>query len=230
MARRVQRKPKRSISTLGWFGIGCGGTILLGIIALIVVWGLVTGRPALPPEASAGSSSGSASGASAGGSSGAPSTGGSGGASQAAPTAPPLEQQIRQVQQAERSSRPVQVMMTLRESEINGMLAGEGNSQVRDVKIYLGDGSIAGTANVDYRGSTIPLTVRGRPVVSGGQLHFEADEVFIGRLHAPESVRRQVQQEIDHGIQQGIGSRNVQVERVDVRPDVMTVTGWVGGR
>ncbi len=225
MARRVQRKPRRTISTLGWFGIGCGGTMLLGIIALAIIWGMVTGAPALPPEASAGSSAGSS-----GGGSGASSGSSSGGAAQAVRSAPPLEQQIQLVQQAARREQPVQVTMTLRESEVNGMLAGESNSQVRDLKIYLGDGSIAGTAKVDYRGSTIPLTVRGRPVVGGGQLHFEADEVFIGRLHAPESVRQQVQQELDRGIQQAIGSRNVRVERVEVRPDVMTVTGWVGGR
>jgi len=226
MARRVQRKPKRTISTLGWFGIGCGGTVLLGIIALAILWALATGAPALPPEASAGSTAGSSSGgsgASSGGSSG-------GGAAQTTRSAPPLEQQIQHVQQAARQDQPVQVMMTLRESEINRMIAGEGNDQVRDLKLYFGDGSIAGTATVDYRGSSIPLTVRGRPVVAGGKLRFEADEVLIGRLNAPDSVRQQVQQELDRGIQQAVGSQNVRVDRVEVRPDVMTVTGWVGGR
>lgn len=207
MSRRVQRKSGRKMSTLGWFGIGCGATVLLGLIALAVIWSMVTGEPELPPEAAAGSSGGGS-----------------------AVSAPPIEQQIQQVQQAARAPQPVPVAMVLRESEINEMIAGAGGSDVSDLKIYLGDGSIAGTGNVQYRGRTIPLTVRGRPVVSDGRVAVEVDEVLIGRLHAPASVQQQVRQELERGIQQLMGDRNVQVERVEVRPDVMTVTGRVGGR
>ena len=207
MSRRVQRKSGRKMSTLGWFGIGCGATVLLGAIALAIIWGMVTGEPELPPEAAAGSSGGGS-----------------------AVSAPPIEQQIQQVQQAARAPQPVPVAMVLRESEINEIIAGAGGSDVSDLKIYLGDGSIAGTGKVQYRGSTIPLTVRGRPVVSDGRVAVEVDEVRIGRLHAPASVQQQVRQELERGIQQLMGDRNVQVERVEVRPDVMTVTGRVGGR
>ena len=212
MSRRVQRKSGRKMSTLGWFGIGCGATVLLGAIALAIIWGMVTGEPELPPEAAAGSSGGGSAG---------------GGA---AVSAPPIEQQIQQVQQAARAPQPVPVAMVLRESEINEIIAVAVGSDVSDLKIYLGDGSIAGTGKVQYRGSTIPLTVRGRPVVSDGRVAVEVDEVLIGRLHAPASVQQQVRQELERGIQQLMGDRNVQVERVEVRPDVMTVTGRVGGR
>ncbi|GEM_PF-5686102 len=212
MSRRVQRKSGRTISTLGWFGIGCGAAVLLGLIALAIIWGMVTGEPPLPPEASAGSSGGGSAGGS------------------AAPAAPPIERQIQQVQQAARANQPAQVAMVLRESEINEMIVDAGGSGVRDLKIYFGDGSIAGTGNVQYRGSTIPLTVRGRPAVSDGRVVVEVDEVLLGRLHAPAAIQQQVRQELERGIQQLIGDRNVRVERVEVRPDVMTVTGWVGGR
>lgn len=224
MSRRVQRKSRRRISTLGWFGIGCGATVLIGIVALGILWGLVTGEPALPPEATAGSSSGGAS--SDGGGSGAAGSGGSA----TVPSAPPLPQQIQAVQQAARADQPVRVTMTLRETEINAMLTDSGDSQVSNLKIYLGDGSMAGTADVNYRGSSIPLTVRGRPVVADERVRMEVDEVFIGRLPAPDSVRQQVRDELERGIDRLMGSRNVRVEQVQVRPDVMTVTGWVGGR
>ena len=213
MARRVRRKPGKKLSTAAWFGIGCGATILLGIIGIIVLWALATGQPAPPPEATAVAPGDAPSGR-----------------SQAAPAAPPLERQIEQVQQAARSERPVPVTMTLRESEINEMLAGSDSPEVRDLAIYLGDGTIAGTAKVRYRGSTIPLTVRGRPVVSDGRVQVEVREVFIGRLPAPESIRRQVSTELDGGIERIMGTRNVRVQSVQVRPDVMIISGSVGGR
>ena len=55
-------------------------------------------------------------------------------------------------------------------------------------------------------------------------------EVMIGRLQAPESLRQELQSEIDRGLQQTFQGRNVRVDSVQVQPDVMTVSGWVGGQ
>lgn len=211
MARKVRRKPRRKLSTAAWFGIGCGGAIVLGLIVLGVLWLMLTGEPAPPPEATAGSS-------------------GDSGAAQTAPGAPPLEQQIERVQQAERSNQPVPVTMTIRESELNEMLARESGGDVRDLNVHLGNGTIAATGVTDYRGRSVHLTIRAQPVVSNGKLRVEVREVMVGRLQAPEAVRQEIRAQIDRGMQQAFEGRNVRVDSVQVQPDVMTVSGWVGGR
>ena len=234
MARRASRKNEgRKLSTAAWFGIGCGGVVVLGLIAIGVVWALATGEPPLPPEASAtpGADSGGVSqpdstaqpDASGGPAPSAPST-------PSSPSAPPLEQQMQYVQQAERSAQPVYVTMTIRESELNAMLARESTGQVRDLTVYFGNGSIAATGRAEYRGRTMYLTVRGRPIVTDNAVAFDVSEVLIGRLTAPASIHQQVRREFNRGIQHTLRGRKVRVERVQVRPDVMTISGWVGGR
>ncbi len=136
---------------------------------------------------------------------------------------------MQYVQRAERSDQPVQVTMTIRESELNSMLAERDTGQVRDLKVYFGDGSIAATGVTDYRGRSVHLTVRGRPVVSGGDVSIEITEVLVGRLTAPQSVHDQVRKEFNSGIRRLVSKRNMRIESARVSPDVMTLTGWVGG-
>ncbi|MFW5866253.1 MAG: hypothetical protein ACOCX2_00465 [Armatimonadota bacterium] len=211
MARRVSRKPKRKLSTAAWFGIGCGGVLVLGLIVAIVLWFMASGEPPLPPEAQATASTES------------------GGASQAAPSGPPLEQQMEYVEQAERSQQPVPVTMTIRESELNEMLARENTSEVRDLKVYFGDGTIAATGQTEYRGQSVHLTIRATPVVSGGRLSLDVHEVMVGRLQAPEAIKQQVREEIDRALERSMRNRDVQIGSVQVAPDVLTVSGRVGG-
>lgn len=208
MARRVRKKPKRKLSTAAWFGIGCGGVIVIGLIIIGIMYAMLTGEPAPPPEATAESSSGAA---------------------QTAQSAPPLEQQVEVVERAERSNQPVQVTMTIRESELNQVLAEEASGQVRDLQVFFGNGSIAATGRTDYRGRTVHLTIRATPTVSNGRLGVNVAEVMIGRLQAPESIKQELQAEIDRGLQKAMQERNVRVDSVQVQPDVMTLRGWVGG-
>ena len=209
MARKVSRKPKRKLSPAAWFGIGCGGVLVIGLIVAGVFWFMLTGEPALPPEAQASASSDSG--------------------SRPAPSAPPLEQQMEYVQQAERSEQPVPVTMTVRESELNSMIAREATGEVQDLKVYFGDGTIAATGKTQYRGRTMHLTIRATPVVSGGKLSLDVHEVMIGRLQAPETVKQQVRDEIDRALERAMRDRDVQVNSVQVSPDVLTVSGRVGG-
>jgi hypothetical protein len=207
----VRKKPKRKLSTAAWFAIGCGGVIVIGLIVMGVLYVMLTGEPAPPPEATADAASDGATTA------------------QPAPAAPPLEQQVEAVARAEQSDRPVPVTMRIRESELNRALAAENTGQVRDLQVYLGDGTIAATGETDYRGRTIHLTIRGTPAVSNGQLRFELQEVLVGRLQAPDSVRQEIQAEIARGLQKTFENRNVQVDSVQVQPDLMVVSGRVGG-
>ncbi|MFO8081245.1 MAG: hypothetical protein R6V07_13215 [Armatimonadota bacterium] len=215
MARKVRKKPGKKLSTAAWFGIGCGGVIVLGLIIAGVVYFMLTGEPALPPEATATASTSESSGESPRASS---------------RSAPPLERQVEYVEQAARSEEPVPVTMTIRESELNEMIRREATGEVRDLNVYFGDGTIAATGRTDYRGQTVHLTIRARPVVSGGELAVQVEEVMIGRLQAPASIHDELQAELDRGLQRAVRDGSVQVNDVQVSPDVMTISGRVGGR
>jgi hypothetical protein len=215
MARKVRKKARKKLSTAAWFGIGCGGVIVLGLIAAGIAYFMLTGEPAPPPEATATASSSENAGE---------------GRRTSSRSAPPLERQVEYVEQARQSEEPVPVTMTIRESELNDMIRRENTGQVRDLQVYLGDGTIAATGKTDYRGRTVHLTIRARPVVSGGELAVQVQEVMIGRMHAPASIRDELQAELDRGLQRAVRDGKVQVNTVQVSPDVMTISGRVGGR
>lgn len=215
MARKVRKKPQKKLSAAAWFGIGCGGVIVLGLIIAGVMYFMLTGEPAPPPEATATAGSSESAG---------------GTRRSSARSGPPLEQQVEYVEQARRSEEPVAVTMTIRESELNEMIRREATGDVRDLTVYLGDGTIAATGKTDYRGRTVHLTIRARPVVSGGELAVQVEEVMVGRLQAPSAIHDELQAELDRGLQRAVREGNVQVNDVQVSPDVMTISGRVGGR
>jgi len=206
MARQVRRKPQRKLSTAAWFGIGCGGAFGLGIIIVLIVLGMAKATPPPPPEAAASSSA-------------AP-----------APIAPSLEQQISSVEQAVRSQGTAQVSLTVRQDELNALIAQNPPPDVRDLHVYFGSGTIAATGEATWRGQRIPLTVRATPVVSGGELQVQVLEVRLGRLRAPAGVHEQVQRDLQRGVREAMGGNRIRVESVSVSPGVMTVQGWVGQR
>lgn len=206
MARRVRRKREHTLSTAAWFGIGCGGALGLGLIVVLIVLGLLRATPAPPPEAAA--SSGRA----------------------PAPVAPPLEQQISSVERAVRAQGTVQVTLTIRQDELNGLVAQNPPADVRNLQVYFGDGTIAATGEITWRGQSIPMTVRATPVVSGGELQVQVGEVRLGRLGAPAAVQQQVQQDLQRGVRELMGAHRIRVESVSVAPGVMTVKGWIGQR
>lgn len=211
MARRVSRKSKSTLGTAAWFAIGCGGVLVVGLIVLGVIYWMLTSEAPPPPEATASDSDGSA------------------GSAQRR-SSPPLTRQLRQAEEAARSSRRVRVTLTVRQDELNALAAQSGSSQVRNLTFFLGDGTIAGVGDVTWRGRTVELTVRARPVVADGTVRMEVREVRVGRLGAPASVQDEVRRELNRGVQRLLGSERVTVESVDVSPGVMTVHGWAGGR
>ncbi len=206
MARQVRRKRERKLSTAAWFGIGCGGAFALGIIVVLIVLGMAKATPPPPPEAAV--SNGAA-----------PAT-----------SAPPLEQQISSVEQTVRSQGTAQVSLTVRQDELNALIAHNPPPDVRNLRVYFGSGTIAATGETTWRGQNIPLTVRATPVVSGGELQVQVLEVRVGRLGAPAALHERVQQELQRGVRELTGGNRIRVESVSVSPGVMTLRGWVGGR
>lgn len=206
MARKVSRQPQRKLSTVAWFAIGCGSTLALGLIALLVALTMLSARPAPPPEARATTSDTPA----------------------AAPPAPPLEQQLSQAQQLARSGQAAQVSLVIRQDELNALIQRESPGDVRNLRVYFGSGSMAATGDVTWRGRTIPITTRGTPVVSGERVQVQVSEVKLGTLQAPESVRARIESDLQRGIEHLAGGNRMRVRSVSVSPGVMIVQGWVG--
>jgi len=206
MARKVSRQPQRKLSTAAWFAIGCGGTLALGLIALLVILAMLSARPAPPPEARASTSDAPA----------------------IAPPAPPLEQQLSQAQQIARSGQAAQVALVVRQDELNALIQRDPPDEVRNLRVYFGSGSMATTGDVTWRGRTIPLTARGTPTVIDGRVYVQVSEVRLGTLHAPEQVRARIESELQRGIEHLAGGNRMRVASVSVSPGVMTVQGWVG--
>ncbi len=206
MARQVRRQPERKLSTVAWFAIGCGGTLALGLIALLVAFTMLSARPAPPPEARATTSDTPA----------------------AAPPAPPLEQQLSHAQQLARSGQAAQVSLVIRQDELNALIQRESPGDVRNLRVYFGSGSMAATADVTWHGRTIPITARGTPTVSDGRIYVQVSEVRLGTLHAPEQVRARIESDLQRGIEHLAGGNRMRVTSLSVSPGVMTVQGWVG--
>lgn len=221
MARRVSRGRRRKITPAGWFGIGCGATLVIGLIALGVVYYLLTAEPPLPPEAAQSRQAQSQP------TSGSPASSPAGPGSHSAPS---LEQQIRQVQRASRSRQPTQVTLTVQQDDLNSLIRRQAPPDVRDLTFYFGDGTVAGTGEVTWEGRRLHLTVRARPVVSGGQVALDVQEVRLGRLQAPAGIQQQVRDQLNRGVQELLSERTMRAESVEVRPGVMTIQGRVGGR
>ena len=232
MARKVQREPERKLSLAAWFGIGCGASLALGLIVLGVIFGLAKASPPLPPEATAGRTATGTTTSADPAAPGQPAVPGTARptAPTAAPQAPPLRQQIQQVERVARSGQPTPMTITIRQDELNALIAQESPPDVQNMRIYFGDGTMAGTGNVTWRGQTVGLTVRARPIVSGGELDVQVLEVRVGRLAAPSAIHDEVRNELSRALRRLSSQNKAQIHSVTVRPDAMIVSGQVGGR
>ncbi len=233
MARKVSKATGPKRTPLAWAGIGCGSVVALGLIGALVVYLLATSAPALPPEArdsvpattSTSTGQPSAPNAPGGSSTTAPSSSGS----TAAP-APPLETQMRYAERAMNSPQPVPLRLTVTESELNAHLAREsGNGDVRNPRVYFGDGTVVTTGQVTWQGRELWLSVRAHPMVSGGRVELAVDEVTVGRVPAPAAVRDQVARKLNEGMSRLSGSGRMHVQSVEVSAGQMILIGQAGG-
>ncbi len=232
MARKVSKSTGPKRTPLAWAGIGCGSVVALGLIGALVVYLLATSTPALPPEArdsvpattSPSTGQTSAPTAIASPSTTAPSSSGS------AAAVPPLETQMRYAERAMNSPQPVPLRLIVTESELNALLAREsGNGDVRNPRVYFGDGTVVATGQVTWHGRELWLSVRAHPMVSGGRVELAVDEVTVGRVPAPAAVREQVALKLNEGMSRLSGRGRMYVQSVQVSAGQMTLTGQAGG-
>jgi hypothetical protein len=231
MARKVSRTSRRSRSPLAWVAVGCGATVVLGLIAIGVLYLLATAKPRPPREAAYSSAPAPADSAQPG-----PSGGGSevsgGPSASAAPgaPAPDLETQLRYARAAGRSPQPVRVQLVINQGELNSYLAGHTRQgEVRDVSVYFGEGVIVASGLVNWRGRHAYLTLRGHPIVTGGDVDLIVDEVAVGRLPAPAALKRDAQRRLDSALDELIGRERFRAESVRVTPGTMVIEGSAGG-
>jgi len=228
MARRFSKTsaPTRSISPLRWAGIGCGITVVLGLIAIVVAYVLATSQPPPPREAA---HSPAVSAAADTGAQPSPSSPGT--ASSPTP-APSLEAQLREAHEAGRSDRASPVRLTIRQAELNSYLARETarEGDVQNVQAYFGEGTVVTTGRVKWQGRAAYLTVRAHPLISGGDVDLVVDDTAIGRLPAPGAVRQQAQDRLNKALDELLARGRFHAESVSVRPGVMIIEGRAGGR
>lgn len=209
MARRGGDRSSKPLSPAAWIGVVCGIIIVVALAVMGVGIFLVTARPGPPPEARLSAQPADA--------------------QSAGLSAPPLRQQIAQVDRARQSSQPVPVRLTIREAELNDLASEQAPQDIRDLRFHLGDGSVAGQGNITWRGQTVTLTIRAVPTVQNGQVRVRLLSLKLGRIDAPTSIQDRIRDQLAHAIQQML-SGNVQVQSIEVRPDVMIVQGLAGGQ
>lgn len=233
MARKVSRSTGPKRSPLAWAGIGCGSVVALGLIGALVVYVLATAAPAPPPEArdsTTATTSTSVGQPSAPTAPTSPSATGSPSSGSATSTAAPLDTQMQYVENAMRAGRPIQVEMVVTESELNALLAREsGSGDVRNPRVYFGNGTVVTTGQVTWRDRELWVTVRAHPVVSGGCVELAVDEVSVGRMPAPAAVREQVGRRLNKGMSRLTGRGRLHVQSVQITAGRMTLTGQAGG-
>ena len=161
---------------------------------------------------------------------GSPSTTAPSSSGSAAAAVPPLETQMRYAEQAMNSPQPIPLRLTVTESELNAHLAREsGNGDVRNPRVYFGDGTVVTTGQVTWQGRELWLSVRAHPMVSGGRVELAVDEVTVGRVPAPAAVRDQVARKLNEGMSRLSGSGRMNVQSVEVSAGQMLLIGQAGG-
>jgi len=226
MARKFTKsaRKKSSMTPLRWAVLGCGSTVLLGLLTLAVLYLLATSTPPPPREAARPSPTTPA--PTSGGRPAPPTT-----TAPSAQATPPLQNQLRQAREAGRSSQPTPIQLVITQGELNANLASQTQrGEIRNAQVYFGTGTVVATGDVQWQGGTVHVTVRAHPVVSGGKVRLIVDDVAIGRLPAPGVLRQQAQSRLDSAVEDLLRKQRFQAESLRVAPGVMTIEGSAGGR
>ena len=113
------------------------------------------------------------------------------------------------------------------QADVNARLAQETSKQhagdVSNVVAAFGQGTVAMTADAQWRGKTVHLTARAEPHVENGVIKFKLLEANAGNVTVPEAARVQLQQRLDEAAQKQWPG--FYVNSLSVTPGRVTVNG-----
>lgn len=211
--------------------IGCGGLVLLAIIAVAVIYAMLTGGPRLPREITRRIEQQKRTqeqGAATRGGTGAP-------APSAAPQAnryipqgtPPLPQQLQQLQLAARSGSYATQTLYVSDAELNEMIAARpAHKSIRQMNAYFDNERAYLTATGQFHGRDLSVTMVANPVIVNGGVQFAVEQVLIGSFPAPPAVVERVQKEVQSNNDKlSPKQTGLYVDKVEIKPGVAILTG-----
>jgi len=207
MARKVkphvtpQQRRRRIIS---WIVGIIGGLLVVALAVALSAYLRATGEPPLPRDALAGIEQG------------------------AATTS--ARQQVAQVQEAIRQGRRQRVNLQLTNADISQLIqqAGGGSPELREMQVYVGRGRIIGKGKLTQQGRTWNVQAAIELGTSEGRLSVTIDELWIGKMKAPDSLKRRLQEQLSREFErQATPARlGLHVETITMEPGRATVTGY----
>lgn len=120
--------------------------------------------------------------------------------------------------------------ITLTDSELTSLLSGVSSASSNgkyvlskpSVSISPDAMTIAGDLTKPMK---TQLTVVGKPIIQGGELHFMTQEAHVGKLAVPQFMRAGVDELVDSLVSGQLNSNNITYEQVALSQGSLTLTG-----
>lgn len=206
--------------------IGCGGLALLAIIAVAVIYAMLTGGPRLPREVTRRIEQQERTQKQ--GAAGAPATAAAPEASRYIPQGtPPLPQQLQQLEVAARSGSYATQTLYVSDTELNEMIAARpAHRSIKQMNAYFGNERAYITATGQFHGRDLSVTMIANPVIVNGGVQFVVQQVLIGSFPAPPAVVERVQKEVQSNSDKlSPKQTGLYVDKVEIKPGVAILTG-----
>ncbi|MEN6301489.1 MAG: hypothetical protein ABFD96_02125 [Armatimonadia bacterium] len=211
--------------------IGCGGLVLLALIAVAIIYAMVTGGPRLPREITRRieqEKTAQQAGATARGGAAATATPAAPEANRYIPQGtPPLPQQLQQLQVAARSGSYATQTLYVSDAELNEMIAARpAHPSIKQMNAYFGNDRAYITAEGQFHGRDLNVTMVAAPMIVNGGVQFVVEQVLVGSFPAPSSVVERVQKEVQ-GNSDKLSPKQtgLYVDEVEIKPGVAILTG-----
>ncbi len=211
MARKVKPHvtPQERRRRIIWWIVGIiGGLVVVALVVALSAYLRATGEPPMPRDALAGIQQGAA--------------------------ATSVNRQVAQVQEAIRQGRRQRVNLELTNADISQLirLGGVESSQFSDPQVYLGRGRVIARGKITQQGRIWNTQVAIKLGASNGRLNATIEELWIGKMKAPDSLKRRLQEQLRRELErQATPARlGVYVETITIEPGRATVTGYTLGR
>jgi len=122
------------------------------------------------------------------------------------------------------------ITVSLTDSELTSLLTGVSSASSNgkyvlskpNVSITSDSMTIAGDLTKPI---ATQLTVVGKPVIQGGELHFMTQEAHVGKLAVPQFMRSGVDELVDSLVPGQLNSQNIVYEQVALSDGSIALTG-----